>query len=66
MTLKGHVENGVIVLDDPIKLDEGLQVEVAIGESTAGLGSRTPFRGTPYSFPDPFSPVLSDKEWGLE
>ena len=28
MTLRGHIENGAIVLDDPIPLPEGGRVEV--------------------------------------
>lgn len=30
MTYKGHVENGIIVLDEPVMLEEGTTVEVAI------------------------------------
>lgn len=28
MTYKGHVENGVIVLDEPVEMTEGMQVRV--------------------------------------
>ena len=28
MTYKGHVENGVIVLDEPVEMPEGTQVRV--------------------------------------
>ena len=28
MTYKGHVKNGVIVLDDPVEMPEGTQVRV--------------------------------------
>lgn len=31
MTLAGHVKNGVIVLDEPMALAEGLAVEVHLG-----------------------------------
>jgi len=30
MTYKGHVKNGVVVLDDPAHLPEGAEVEVAL------------------------------------
>lgn len=30
MTYRGHVENGVVVLDDPVKLPEGAQVQVEL------------------------------------
>jgi len=30
MTYRGHVENGLVVLDDPVSLPEGAQVQVAV------------------------------------
>jgi hypothetical protein len=30
MTYKGHVENGMVVLDDPVELPEGAAVSVAV------------------------------------
>jgi hypothetical protein len=30
MTYKGHIKNGIIVLDEPTQLPEGTEVEVAI------------------------------------
>lgn len=30
MTYKGHVENGAVVLDEPVALPEGTPVEVAL------------------------------------
>jgi len=33
MTYKGHVENGVIVLDEPVPLQEGTKVRVEPDES---------------------------------
>ena len=30
MTIKGHVENGVIVLDEPIRLENGTPVTVEV------------------------------------
>ncbi len=32
MTYRGHVENGVVVLDEPAKLPEGAEVEVTLRE----------------------------------
>lgn len=36
MTHKGHVENGVIVLDDPTELPDGMVVEVRPARISAG------------------------------
>ena len=33
MTYRGHVENGVLVLDEPVTLPEGAKVEIALLES---------------------------------
>jgi len=30
MTYQGHVENGAVVLDGPVKLPEGARVEIAL------------------------------------
>ena len=35
MTYKGHVKNGVVVLDDPVKLPDGAEVRVEVLESKA-------------------------------
>jgi len=35
MTYKGHVQNGNVILDDPVQLEEGTAVEVLILRSTA-------------------------------
>ena len=35
MTYRGHVSNGVIVLDDAVTLPEGLGVNVELSEPTA-------------------------------
>lgn len=62
MTIKGHVEDGVIVLDETVPLPEGAMVTILIAPQ-----SETPvyrkYRGTPYSFPEPFEPALSDEDW---
>ena len=30
MTYKGHVKNGIVVLDDPVKLPDGAEVRVEV------------------------------------
>ena len=39
MTYKGHVENGVIVLDEDAKLPEGTQVRIEREEDVSSLES---------------------------
>ena len=36
MTYRGHVENGVVVLDPPAELPEGAVVEVSLIDSASG------------------------------
>ena len=36
MTYRGHVENGVVVLDEPAELPEGAIVRVALADEEAG------------------------------
>ena len=63
MTYKGHVHNGVVVLDDPTQLEEGIRVEITVVRILPEYESKTPLRGTPYKFDDPFSPALPESEW---
>ena len=35
MTCRGHVQNGAIVLDDPVKLPEGAPVAIEVGAAPA-------------------------------
>ena len=32
MTYKGHIKNGIVVLDDPVKLPDGAEVRVEVLE----------------------------------
>jgi len=36
MTYRGHVENGLVVLDDPVALPEGASVQVDLVDEEAG------------------------------
>jgi hypothetical protein len=36
MTYRGHVKNGVVVLDEPAELPEGAEVRVELAEDAAG------------------------------
>jgi len=43
MTYRGHMENGVIVLNPPADLPEGIEVEVrVVGEGGEPLADETP------------------------
>ena len=63
MSYQGHVENGVVVFDEPVKLPEGIRVRVELLEMNQNISSLTPLRGTPYQFDDPFSPAAGEAEW---
>ena len=47
MVLRGHIENGAIVLDDPQVLPEGAAVEVSIVPSAAAPAGTNPERAIP-------------------
>ena len=63
MTYKGHVANGVVVLDEPAPLDEGTEVRIELVTVSPRMPGSTPLRGTPYRFEDPFSPATADSDW---
>jgi hypothetical protein len=63
MPYRGHVENGVVVLDEPVALREGIQVSVELLCSNEDSPNATPLRGTEYRFDDPFTPVVAESGW---
>ncbi len=63
MPYRGHVENGVVVLDDPVELREGAKVQVELLDTQGGAVNPTPLRGTAYRFDDPFSPAVAETDW---
>ncbi len=62
MLYKGHIEKGVVVLDDNVALKDGTAVRIELVE-TPQPARQTSLRDLPYAFPDPFSPVVSDSDW---
>ena len=74
MTYKGHVENGVVVLDEPAALPDGAAVKIALAVAASnteanlsdsgdpGTG-RFPLRGCAYRYDAPFEPAISEQEW---
>ena len=59
----GHVENGMIVLDEPTVLKEGMRVQVEFVELPRDAGAERTLRGTAYSLDDPFAPAAEPDEW---
>jgi hypothetical protein len=37
MTYQGHIENGIVVFDEPISLPDGTEVRVEVAPSTPGF-----------------------------
>ena len=42
MAYRGHIENGAVVLDEPVTLPEGAKVEVAVLESAEATSDDRP------------------------
>ena len=63
MQYDGHVENGVIVLDVPAKLENGMRVKIELlPESEEGQSLR-PLRGTAFRYDAPFEPAETVEAW---
>lgn len=43
MTCRGHVKNGVVVLDDPVSIPEGMSVEITVVNPETNAGSDDEF-----------------------
>jgi hypothetical protein len=65
MTYVGHVENGVIIVDEPIDLPEGtvVQIQPIVKTSDSDHSAIKSLRGTPYRFDDPLSPACDESDW---
>lgn len=61
MIYRGHVKNGVVILEDEAVLPEGAEVRVEPVKQPGA--SATSLRGTPYRFEDPFTPAVGEEEW---
>lgn len=60
---KTVLSNGTIVIDD-LPFEEGEKVNVTIVKSSkVDSDNPYPLRGTPYSYPDPFSPLIAPEDW---
>ncbi|MEO6052293.1 MAG: hypothetical protein ABIP78_13320 [Pyrinomonadaceae bacterium] len=60
---KTVLPNGTIVLDD-LPFEAGDDVNVTVVKMPK-IDSNNPYplRGTPYSYEDPFSPLISPEDW---
>ena len=63
MPYRGHIENGVVVLDDPVPFPEGTEVTVEPVRRRKPAECRFALRDTPYHFDDPFAPVVPPEDW---
>jgi len=54
MTYRGHIENGVVVLDEPVDLPEGISVEVEL----VGPAEEKAEKGKGPSLYDSLKPVI--------
>ena len=70
MTYKGHVENGVIVLDEKNSLADGTRVTVlpvpaknSLKQARLLSSEQAPLRGTPCSYQDPFNEATTSESW---
>ena len=60
---KKVLPNGTIVIDD-LPFVAGDEVNITIIKSTKpDADNPYPLRGTPYSYEDPFSPLISPEDW---
>lgn len=70
MPYRGHVANGVVVLDETVDWAEGTVVTVEARRSVSeGKGrpllppNKTPLRGTPLRYDKPFEPAADPDDW---
>ena len=76
MTYMGHVENGGIVLDEPVALPNGVTVKIELAVELPGAGqggtedgktgsARFPLRGMAYRYDAPLDPAIPEHEWAV-
>lgn len=56
-------QHGRVIVEN-LPFDEGETVEITIESKTVdGQANPYPLRGTPYTYNDPFEPIVSADEW---
>jgi len=63
LTIKGHIENGTIVVDDGTQLPEGAKVTITVEPGTADRDDYLKLRGTATRYDDPFGPAVPPEDW---
>ena len=64
MVLKGHVSDGVIVIEEPDKLPpDGTPVVVSLPKADENSAPYRKYRGTPYKYDRPFDPAAPPSDW---
>ncbi len=63
MLLKGHVHQGVILIDDDGVLPEGCRVSILTETQQQDDVSFMALRGSVIAFPDPFASGLPEGDW---
>lgn len=63
MQYDGHVENGVIVLDEAANLENGTRVKIQLLPMAADGQLARPLRGTTYRYDAPFEPAEAAEAW---
>lgn len=63
MVLKGHVNNGVIILDDEANLPDGTVVFISLEPVNEEALPYRRYRGSPYTYTNPTDPAAPDSDW---
>jgi hypothetical protein len=63
MVIKGHVCDGVIVLDEQARLPEGVTVFVSLEPPDESTLPYRRYRGHPYKFESPLEPPAPHSDW---
>ena len=61
--IKGHVKNGVVVIDDGTRLPEGTHVSIVPEEVKVDRDAFLSLRGTVLRYDDPFGPAVPIDDW---
>jgi len=63
MVLKGHVSDGVVILDGNTPLPDGITVFVSVDPIDEDKLPYRRYRGTPYTYIDPLEPAAPESDW---
>ncbi len=63
MVIKGHVCDGVVVLDEKVKLPDGATVFISLEPFDESQSPYRRYRGSSYQYEAPFSPATPESDW---